>query len=198
MFFLQGWKAKTASYDEATAQQPVKGRIESRNFGVFVVDKKVVIFCHVNLRVYNTSTQGHLKPPRKIRHYFFRSFINNYFFLHKAGYFLGWHWKVPGNDLTSPPIEVGVLLSRDFPAGWLPSILVYQYLQTYTSGSSNLAIAEKWTPKENVFPIEHGDIPASYVSLPDSNAKTKKLTLNTNALNGFCLHMNFLEVEYAV
>ena len=28
-------------------------------------------------------------------------------------------------------------------------------------------LAGKWTLKENVFPIENGDIPASYVSLPE-------------------------------
>ena len=36
-------------------------------------------------------------------------------------------------------------------------------------------------------PIENGDvIPASYVSFPEGNAKKKKLTLKTRALNGFC------------
>ena len=30
-------------------------------------------------------------------------------------------------------------------------------------------LAGKWTRNEDVFPIEHGDIPASYVSLPEGN-----------------------------
>jgi len=30
-------------------------------------------------------------------------------------------------------------------------------------------LAGKWTRVEDVFPIENGDIPASYVSLPEGN-----------------------------
>ena len=37
----------------------------------------------------------------------------------------------------------------------------------YTPGASNIAVAGKWTRIEAVFPIKNGDIPASYVSLPD-------------------------------
>ena len=36
----------------------------------------------------------------------------------------------------------------------------------HTLGSTNIAVAGKWGPRiEDVFPIEHGDIPASYISL---------------------------------
>ncbi len=35
----------------------------------------------------------------------------------------------------------------------------------YTLGSTNIGVAGTWT-SEKKNPVEHGDIPASYVSLP--------------------------------
>ena len=39
---------------------------------------------------------------------------------------------------------------------------------TRTGNRSNIAVAGKWILNEDVFPIKHGDIPGSYVSLPEA------------------------------
>ena len=42
------------------------------------------------------------------------------------------------------------------------------FQKLHETGSTNIAVAGKWGPGiEDVFPIENGDIPASYVSLPE-------------------------------
>ena len=46
------------------------------------------------------------------------------------------------------------------------------YLGDYTPGSTNIAVAGNWGPRIEsmyIFPIEHGDHPASYVSLQGGN-----------------------------
>ena len=49
-----------------------------------------------------------------------------------------------------------------FTEVWSPGSLLQNLhipMSKYTPGSSNIAVAGKWTPIEDVFPIKHGDIP---------------------------------------
>ena len=75
------------------------------------------------------------------------------------------HWGYP------PPTHYG-----HFYVGWgYPQVIHYL---SCTPGSTNMA--GKWARIEDVFPIVNGDIPASYVSLPEGMSKLADL--------GHCFH----------
>ena len=46
------------------------------------------------------------------------------------------------------------------------------FLEVYTPGSTNIAVAGKWGTRmeEYMDPIENGDIPSSYVRLPEGTS----------------------------
>ena len=67
------------------------------------------------------------------------------------------HRKGKGTSSTQIAIFGGYVNS---PKGmWYPLV------------APNIAIAGKWTRIEDIFPIQNGDFPASYVSLPGSVAE---------------------------
>ena len=74
--------------------------------------------------------------------------------------------------MKGPPINLhfALLVGR----GYLQVI----HFLSYTAGSTNMA--GKWARIEDVFPIVNGDIPASYVSLPEGMSKLADL--------GHCFH----------